>query len=285
MNRVHQRRIISVQRIARHINDPQSSASHRKYNNTASSRTDIYQFGVFTGGGMKAWLDIFPKYNISFAGDIWGFDSFEGMPDENASDMMSVHARSAAWGAGGLNAAKLLNITSWKVLQAVLTRNIGYAAEKTHFLRGFYNESLANGAALARRLGMRPAFLLDIDCDLYTSATQALRFSLDAGLLVPGTFVYYDDVSAYDLEALEHPRMRNTSKEYEIPEELRAHMEISKEYGLRWRSTRNLGWYLGPVKGLEWIVQRPARDTGKWLAPQTYPPVVQLRSCERCSQS
>ena len=56
------------------------------------------------------------------------------------------------------------------------------------------------GTETAARLGMvrRPAFLIDIDCDLKTSAKQALIFTLEAGLLRPGTFVYYDDLSEFD---------------------------------------------------------------------------------------
>ena len=277
MTRMHQRRIISVQRIAHDL------ASARKKSSAALD--DIYQFGVFTGGGMKAWLDIFPRYDVNVSGNVWGFDSFEGMPNEDMSEKMAVHQRSAAWSAGGLNAAKLLNLTSWSTLQPVLKRNIGYSPDKLHFVRGYYNESLVEGAVLARREGMRPAFLIDIDSDLYTSSKQALRFVLDAGVLVPGTFVYYDDVSAYDLEMMDRPLMRNGSRVYEETEELRAHMEISHEYGLRWHTLRPLGFYRGPVEGLEWILQRPEREKGKWMAPQSYPPVVQLRSCARCLQT
>ena len=94
----HQLRIIACARIARHMK------LEKKFT-TKWSLTDIYQFGVFTGGGLKAWLQSMPKYNLTFRGDIWGFDSFEGMPHEDPTKMTVKHSQDPMWQAGGLNAA------------------------------------------------------------------------------------------------------------------------------------------------------------------------------------
>ena len=61
------------------------------------------------------------------------------------------HQRSI-WSAGGLNAAEQLGIDEWPKMQRTLTSNIGYGAERTHFIRGFYNESLVEGLGLATRI-------------------------------------------------------------------------------------------------------------------------------------
>ena len=281
----HQRRIVACARIARHLKRAQE---------LATNLTDMYQFGVFTGGGLKAWLQSMPRFNLTFHGDIWGFDSFEGMPHENPSNMTSKHRRDPMWQMGGLNAASVLNTPSWSELQAVLTRNIGHGAGRTHFIRGFFNNSLANAADLARRKGMRAAFLVDLDADLYTSTKQALRFVLDASLLVAGSFLHYDDMSDYQglvtaQQVRKQQRLTNTTAVpthledgTQVPEVLRAHLEVNDEYGLTWQQLRPFGNYPGPVEGLEWIRQTPVQHRGKWLPPEFYSPVFQLLNCARC---
>ena len=42
---------------------------------------DIYEFGVYTGGGLREWLR--RGLNTSRT-HVWGFDSFQGMPDNDA---------------------------------------------------------------------------------------------------------------------------------------------------------------------------------------------------------
>ena len=278
MTRNHQRRIISAQRIGQHLRRRSVTASQHQ------QPVDIHQFGVLTGGGLKAWLAILPRFtSYNGSGHVFGFDSFEGMPDEDASLKQPRNQKTKAWQAGGLNAAKMLNVTDWPTLRDVLTRNVGHPPEKTHFVRGFYNESLANAAAVARRLRMRPAFLIDIDSDIYTSAKQALRFVLDAGVLAPGTFVYYDDISEFERWTVQRRSSKPDCKDAPLSEELRAHQEISLEYGLSWRSLAPLGRYSGPVPGLDWILQRPASERGKVVPMYSYPPVLELISCGRCA--
>ena len=43
---------------------------------------DVYNFGVYTGGGLKALVDGFRTNNVRI-GHIWGFDSFRGLPDSD----------------------------------------------------------------------------------------------------------------------------------------------------------------------------------------------------------
>ena len=43
---------------------------------------DAYNFGVYTGGGLKALVDGFRTNNVRI-GHIWGFDSFRGLPDSD----------------------------------------------------------------------------------------------------------------------------------------------------------------------------------------------------------
>jgi len=282
-----QRRIFSMHRIARRI------ASHKaKHESTASQKSaslinrgellagDLYQFGVYTGGGLKAWLDGFPALNISFTGRVWGFDSFVGMPHEtNASTYQTPsHLKNSAWQPGGLNATAQLHAPSWADLEVSLLRNLGHSDRETHFIRGFYNESLSEGAAFARRLGMKTALLVDIDCDLYSSTKQALEFMLASKLMVPGTFVYFDDTSDKTYQAVQ--------KRHEAPlEELLAHREVTAAWGLKWRQLPALGGFPGPISGaLSWVPQYAADVKGRLVPPEMYPPVVELQACRRCGE-
>ena len=159
---------------------------------STSNLRDIYEFGVFTGLGLRAWLETLPLFNVStHGGQVFGFDSFSGMPEENnASLIRPMHRDDPQWHQGGLNAASTMKESTWPRLRERVVRNTRSDPRRIELVPGFYNESLRDGRALAKRLGMRPALLLDIDCDLYSSSKQALSFMLEAQLLVPGTFVY-----------------------------------------------------------------------------------------------
>ena len=187
--------------------------------------TDLYEFGVYTGGGLRMWLRMMQNEGLEFAGSIWGFDSFEGMPSEDLKFKSKLRQRDKGWLEGGLNAAEQMGVSDWTMLCRTLIKNIGYAhAERAHLIRGFYNESLASGRRLARRWRMKPALLVDLDCDLYTSSAQALRFVLDAGVLLPGSYVYLDDIM---------PWVWRQTKAAALEQKL-AFEELTHEYQLLW---------------------------------------------------
>ena len=97
---------------------------------------------------------------------------------------------------------------------------------------------------------MAPAFLVDIDCDLYSSTVDALRFVLEAGILVPGSYVYYDDVT-----------LTNWLRPNQTEGEHRAHSEIAREWGLDWellpRSSSARSWNRRPVLMLKACLRCP----------------------------
>ena len=57
-----------------------SSRLLRLLNAVASGEKDIYQFGVFTGTGLKKIADGVRSKQLR----IWGFDSFHGLPPDTA---------------------------------------------------------------------------------------------------------------------------------------------------------------------------------------------------------
>ena len=311
MLRRQQRRILSLRRIMwrlRGRGDADDALSTHQQP-VAIAGQDIVQFGVFTGGGAKAWLDAMPLLGFNFTGTFWGFDSFHGMPRENASLLLRHHKKDKQWAQGGLDAGALLGRSDWTSLSNALVRNIDHPATTTRLVQGFYNESLAGGLQRARQLGMeRPAFLIDIDCDLFSSTKQALTFALEAGLLRPGSFVYYDDLSEYDRTQAElahrldkesaadptrastyewKKRLNNLKRVAALNEENLAHEDVSSAWGLTWKPLPSVGKYPGPLVGappnaVGWIEQLPKSHKGHWVPPERYPAVRQLVSCGRC---
>lgn len=190
----------------------------------AGPQYDIYQFGVYTGGGLKAIASGTKQFSIQF-GNLWGFDSFQGLPDSNLATYSKDKLRDRAWQAGGLNAAEQLHSIlgdkayDFTQLSDYIVKQVGYPADRTTLVQGFFNESLPN---LSRKLKkkMQPAMLVDIDCDIYEGTVEALRFMIDMKLLVPGSIIYYDDWQASGQG------------------ERKAHEELTAEFKIVWRSLK-----------------------------------------------
>jgi hypothetical protein len=103
----------------------------------------VYEFGVFGGHSMRemrAWLG-----NETF---IWGFDSFAGLPPDDAEKFQQINFQPGRH--------------RWQGDVAELQRSLGH---RTQLIQGFYNESLTAG--LAKRLNMKPAAYVDIDGALH----------------------------------------------------------------------------------------------------------------------
>lgn len=220
-----QNRELAMRAIARHMRA-------RAGQLPANDGTELYEFGVYTGGGLRKWLQNMRREGIAFAGHVWGFDSFEGMPSEDAKYKTKLRQRDKGWLAGGLNAAEQMGVADWPTLCQTLIRNIAggspsdplVPSERVHMVRGFYNESLMGGRRFAAKWRMAPALLIDLDCDLYTSSAQALEFVLEADLLVPGSYIYLDDVMPWVWADATTPPL----------EQKLAFLQASDKWGLGW---------------------------------------------------
>lgn len=183
---------------------------------------DVYNFGVYTGGGLRALVKGFGKVNVSF-NHIWGFDSFTGLPTSNLRlHSPTIHSKHV-WQEGDLNAAdqmyKVLGSAAYdfEKLSAHIIRHIG--TSRATLVRGFFNESLpALSPTMTAR--MRPALLVDVDCDIYEGTVEGLSWLLQHHLLVVGSFVYYDDWQRAG------------------EGEVKAHDELTAQYRLVWRDMK-----------------------------------------------
>ena len=66
-------RDLALRAIVRHMRSRPAGAL------PATDGTDLYEFGVYTGGGLRMWLRMMRREGLDFNGNVWGFDSFEGM--------------------------------------------------------------------------------------------------------------------------------------------------------------------------------------------------------------
>ena len=160
----------------------------------------IYTFGVFQGDSMYYYGKVFPEAMLL------GFDSFTGLPAEQRGEV-----RRATWNAGTFG----LEVGVADRIVADLGRH------RSRLIRGFFNETLTSRLAAS----MRPAALVDIDSDIYLSASQALDWLFAHKLAAVGTLIAYDDWADYACA----PKLSAADVRSVPPEEL----EASKHIGAR----------------------------------------------------
>ena len=182
---------------------------------------DIYTFGVYTGASLKFWFEGLDALGIR-TGPHWGFDSFEGLPEETQG--MALECK--AWLPGSFSAADQFGAYTFGEVRDKILEYLGpkYAKE-TRLVKGFFSDSLT--PTLKAERGMKPALLIDVDVDLYVSCVQCMEWMIVQGLMVPGTVVYYDDVSIVKADA---------------GGELKAHEELTAKYGIKWRKLHDSCW-------------------------------------------
>jgi len=120
---------------------------------------DYLEFGVFEGASIGQWCAL----NQNASSRFFGFDSFEGLPEDWHSGM-----RRGAFSTGG----KLPEL----------------ADPRVSFVAGWFQKSLRGFMASYRP---QSQLVLHIDCDLYSSTLYCLT-TLDP-VIAPGTLVVLDD--------------------------------------------------------------------------------------------
>jgi len=181
----------------------------------ASRSVDVYAFGVYTGMGLRKIADTLPAF-----GHLWAFDSFMGLPSEPKSEShWSPYFRE-----GGYSAADAYNEHNLSALVAQVHTLV--RRPNTTYIPGWYNESLT--PQLLRRYSFQPALLVDIDCDLFSSAFQALDWMLTSRLLVPSSIVRYDDWPVWNAT-------RGDARGTTDYGESKAHRLITALHNITWR--------------------------------------------------
>ncbi len=109
---------------------------------------------------------------------LWGFDSFAGLPDV-------TDEQDNVWQTGEFSCSE-------QQFRNILKRR-GVRPDEYSLVPGFYAESLNDD--LHQRLKGRKAAIVYIDCDLYISTIQVLRFLPQ--YLSNGTIICFDDYYSY----------------------------------------------------------------------------------------
>jgi O-methyltransferase len=134
---------------------------------------DYLEFGVFGGNTFSLAYKHSRLHRNNM--HLYGFDSFKGLPKPEGID---THPQ---WVEGEM----AMNMTDFK---NCLTSN-GIDESKYTLVPGFYKESLT--AETRKKLSLKKAAVVYIDCDLYESTVPVLNFVLP--LLQNGTIVAFDD--------------------------------------------------------------------------------------------
>lgn len=141
------------------------------------------EFGVLNG---ECMIDAYRQLRGAIS-HFYGFDSFEGLPELSLEDQKSASLipmfRKGNFASMQYDYVKQTILSSCRMAPEELTLTKGLFNE---VLPKFRKEELKkNGVAL----------VIYVDCDLYSSTTDVLKFVDD--LIVPGTWLIFDDYWCY----------------------------------------------------------------------------------------
>jgi O-methyltransferase len=132
------------------------------------------EFGVFVGTSLLCMHRASKALGLESL-RLYGFDSFQGLPEVAATEGAGV------WQPGWYRA-------EYGLVREHLTRN-GIDWDRTTLVPGWFEETLVPG--LAQQLGIKKAGIIMIDCDIYSAALTALAFC--APLIRDRAMVFFDD--------------------------------------------------------------------------------------------
>ena len=147
---------------------------------------DIYEFGVYSGVSVDNILEVYTKHNQKDI-RIWGFDSFEGLPEETKDKNDAFYK--SLWSEGEFSSCDYLDVDDPQKAAKIIEDQLKakYPGFDIKMIIGFFCDSLSIDEKY------KPASLIDIDVDIYTSAVEALDFCWNNKLFQVGTLIYYDD--------------------------------------------------------------------------------------------
>jgi hypothetical protein len=136
---------------------------------------DYLEFGVYHGTSLSCMHAVRRELRLEGTMRLFGFDSFEGLPPSAAGE------DDAEWWPGEFKSSTGLtrrNLRRW-----------GIADDEVVLVKGWFNESLTD--ATCAQHGIEHASVLMVDCDLYSSTCDVLRFS--APLVKSHAVFVFDD--------------------------------------------------------------------------------------------
>jgi hypothetical protein len=152
--------------------------------------TAFYEFGVYTGKSIVEILDGFKEVGKK-VDIVYGFDSFEGLPERTNKEREEAMARVGAyqWKAGDFNSHEWHGVDDARVhLEKVFDTHLD---TEVKFIEGWYEDTL--NKETVEKYDLPPALFIDIDVDIYSSCVEVLDFIFQNNIAVPGTILGFDD--------------------------------------------------------------------------------------------
>ncbi|MBE9077886.1 class I SAM-dependent methyltransferase [Romeria aff. gracilis LEGE 07310] len=131
---------------------------------------DYIEFGVYGGSSLLLMYDELLRAELSHV-RLFGFDSFAGLPSDSDGH----------WQEGAFYA------DYDRVVQSLNRRNVDW--RRVTLIKGFFADTLTS--ALIAKHNLRQASLIMMDCDLYSSAKEALEFC--GPLIRSEAIIFFDD--------------------------------------------------------------------------------------------
>ncbi len=168
----------------------------------ANNVGDYFEFGVFAGTSLGCMAEVLEELRLKNV-RLFGFDSFEGMPARAATE------DEGTWQPGQFK-------FDVEVTKAIL-RKRGADMRRITLTKGWFSQTLT--PALRQRYGMRRASVIMVDCDLYSSTVDVLRFV--EPLILDEAVVIFDDWNSNELAS------KDLGEKRAFSELLDAHPELS----------------------------------------------------------
>ena len=136
---------------------------------------DYLEFGVYAGSSLASMFRVLKDLELEDV-HLFGFDSFDGFPDEAATDDGGV------WGGPG----NFRSDYEWTV-EFLNTQRVEW--HRITLVKGWFDDTLKSD--LLSKHNISNVSIVLIDCDLYSSAKKALDFC--APLISKETVIFFDD--------------------------------------------------------------------------------------------
>ena len=145
--------------------------------NEKNVKGDYLEFGVYKGASLIRFYNLFKEYDLTDI-RLFAFDAFKGLPNSEGS----VFREGEFFFPKGPFIKRI--------------KKAGVNPERVIIVEGFFNESLTDTIKNVNNLSK--AAIIHVDCDLYESTVDVLRFCQD--LIQEGTILIFDDYLSFRSE-------------------------------------------------------------------------------------
>ena len=147
---------------------------------------DLFEFGVLAGWTAHMFAET--CLDLRYLCDFYLFDSFEGLPPiEGDTDQGAYEIQRGTWNEN-MDMRGAFEETIGMPIEENVLRGLStvVSRERVHLIKGFFAETLKRPMA-------GKASIVHLDCDLYSSTAEVLRFLSEQDILQDGCLLMFDD--------------------------------------------------------------------------------------------